>query len=69
MIDPKRLTEADKGRAIRFVLQSGSCRTGHIRHWSEAKIDAFCDYCRTNIICWPDELDFASGTYQDGGTE
>ena len=69
MIDPRRLTENDKGREIIFAPKSGSCSTGRIVKWSAGRIEAFCDYCKVGIICWPDELNFASGTYQDGGAE
>lgn len=71
MIDPTRLTEADKGREIRLIDEHrvGKC---HLVNWHETRLGIvmFADserYGRISVL--PHEADFANGTYQDGGAE
>ena len=68
MIDPKRLTEADKGREVVF-RDGDEQRYGGLASWDGEKITVKC-YCH-GALCNPllVNLDFAHGTYQDGGTE
>jgi hypothetical protein len=66
MIDPKRLTEADLQREV-FQLNGTKCK---IQDWKPQ-----FGTIRVKIANGPsywaiaEDLDFASGTYQDGGPE
>lgn len=67
MIDPKRLTEADKGREVFFADLNGAERHGLIVSWTEnaIRIVSLSPILQDK---WPHELAMY-GTYQDGGTE
>lgn len=68
MIDRARLTEKDRMREVRFIDHSGAF-TGRIHSWRRDIVTVRCDHCGSLVDPSSDDIDFASGTYQDGGAE
>lgn len=65
MIDPKRLTEADKGREV--ITPTGLTAT--IKEWSALSGTILIKRPTHQRWIWKESLFFAHGTYQDGGAE
>ena len=71
MIDPKRLTEKDKGREVKLPGSIGeSHQAGKLVRWCGSVVFVKCPACKPDEMMYPPEaIDFVQGTYQDGGAE
>ena len=69
MIDPKRLTEADKGREVEYFPPGDMNIYGRIQTWENGLICVGLHGHSYYSWLIPRLLQFAHGTYQDGGAE
>lgn len=64
MIDPRRLTDADKGRQVKFSDGSGEF-TGYLQRWTESVVTVVCDHCGCTVDPSPQDISLQDG-WQDG---